>query len=320
MSATSYLRARGSSRRWTPCPARTPSTAVYAAGVIDCVGGTLDGALDLLGAGIGQTRKINITVFAPNTPGDYSNQSIVDPANAIAEGNEFNNNSTIVTKVRTTGDGGKNAFNELTISKTQTAPAGQQRCHQQRRDLRDRGSERGHRSCFQCCGQGHPAGRLHLHRSHRHDARSAGLRLHHGPRQRDQLHRRHAQRHRQHGERPADVQDDSGQGPLVRRAGQLHQHGHRRPGQHDRGGGRDEQHGTGWDEGPGRRRVHRPADHQDRPGQGGTGRDDRVRSDGRATRAPTQRSTSRSATICLPAQPSYRHPTPRAAQARSPAA
>jgi uncharacterized repeat protein (TIGR01451 family) len=94
----------------------------YAAGVIDCVGGTLDGTLDLLGAAIGQTRKIAITVFAPNTPGDYSNQSIVDPANAIAEGNEFNNNSTIVTKVRTTGDLGQNAFNELTISKTQTAP------------------------------------------------------------------------------------------------------------------------------------------------------------------------------------------------------
>jgi uncharacterized repeat protein (TIGR01451 family) len=94
----------------------------YAAGVIDCVGGTLDGTLDLLGAGIGQTRTINITVFAPNTPGDYSNQSIVDPDNAIPEGNEFNNDSTIVTKVRTVGDGGKNAFNELTIKKTQTAP------------------------------------------------------------------------------------------------------------------------------------------------------------------------------------------------------
>ena len=129
----------------------------YAAGVIDCVGGTLDGTLDLLGAAIGQTRTIDITVFAPNTPGDYSNQSIVDPANAIAEGNEFNNNSTIVTKVRTTGDGGKNAFNELTISKTQTRPPGNSVCHQQRRDLRDRRCEHRHRSCLQREGQGHAA-------------------------------------------------------------------------------------------------------------------------------------------------------------------
>ena len=88
---------------------------------------------------VGQSRTINITVFAPNTPGDYPNQSIVDPDNAIPEGNEFNNNSNIVTKVRTVGDGGQNAFNELTITKTQTAPGGQFGVHQQRRDLRDRG-------------------------------------------------------------------------------------------------------------------------------------------------------------------------------------
>lgn len=96
----------------------------HSAGVIDCVGGTLDGTFDLLGGGIEQSRTINITVFAPDTPGDYSNQSIVDPDNAIPEGNEFNNNSTIVTQVRTVGDGGQNAFNELTISKSQIDPAG----------------------------------------------------------------------------------------------------------------------------------------------------------------------------------------------------
>ena len=119
--STSCLRASRFIEAVDTVPGPDAFNCSYAAGVIDCVGGTLDGTLDLLGAAIGQTRKIDITVFAPNTPGDYSNQSIVDPANAIAEGNEFNNNSTIVTKVRTTGDGGKNAFNELTISKTQTA-------------------------------------------------------------------------------------------------------------------------------------------------------------------------------------------------------
>nr|NLI49331.1 DUF11 domain-containing protein [Propionibacterium sp.] len=92
-------------------------------GQIDCVGGTLDGTLDLLGAAIGQNRTIDITVFAPNTPGSYSNQAIVDPGNAIPEGNEFNNVSTITTKVATTGSGGQNAFHELTIAKTQTSPA-----------------------------------------------------------------------------------------------------------------------------------------------------------------------------------------------------
>ena len=94
----------------------------YAAGAIDCVGGTLDGTLDLLGATQGQSRTIDVTVFAPNTPGSYSNQAIVDPDNAIPEGNEFNNNSTITTQVSTTGSGGQNAFNELSIAKTQTSP------------------------------------------------------------------------------------------------------------------------------------------------------------------------------------------------------
>ncbi len=90
---------------------------------IDCTGGTLDGTLDLLVAPMGQSRTIDVTLFAPNTPGDYSNQAIVDPEGAIPEGNEFNNNSIIVTQVRTVGSGGKNAFNELTITKTQDDPA-----------------------------------------------------------------------------------------------------------------------------------------------------------------------------------------------------
>src|SRR5207253_365799 len=89
-----------------------------AVGVVTCTGGTLSGTVNAI-AGVPTSRDIKVTVFAPNTPGTYSNQSEVDPGNAILEGDEFNNISTIQTTVAV---GGANAFNELTITKTQTTP------------------------------------------------------------------------------------------------------------------------------------------------------------------------------------------------------
>ena len=76
-------------------------------GVVNCVGGEI--------AKLGGTAKIKVKIFAPDTPGTYTNQAIVDPDNAIPEGNEFDNQDTQETVVK---NGGAGAFNDLTIEKT----------------------------------------------------------------------------------------------------------------------------------------------------------------------------------------------------------
>jgi len=89
--------------------ASTPSTHFLCTengGVINCVGGEI--------AKLGGTAKIRVKIFAPDTPGTYINQAIVDPDNTIPEGNEFDNQDTQQTVVKNGGDG---AFNDLTIEK-----------------------------------------------------------------------------------------------------------------------------------------------------------------------------------------------------------
>jgi uncharacterized repeat protein (TIGR01451 family) len=79
------------------------------AGIINCNGGNIPAA----GA-----ATLTIKMFAPDTPGTYTNQAIADPDNAINEGNEFNNQASVETVVQ---NGGNGAFNDLTATKT--APA-----------------------------------------------------------------------------------------------------------------------------------------------------------------------------------------------------
>jgi uncharacterized repeat protein (TIGR01451 family) len=84
-------------------------------GYVECRGGQLPGAAlgpPVVPAG---PATITITSFAPDTPGTYINQAIVDPENLIPEGNEFNNQSSAQILVE---DGGNGAFNDLQISKT----------------------------------------------------------------------------------------------------------------------------------------------------------------------------------------------------------
>jgi uncharacterized repeat protein (TIGR01451 family) len=83
-------------------------------GVVTCTGGTLSGTVNAI-AGVPTSRTIVVKLFAPDTPGTYNNVAIVDPANAIPEGDEFNNVSTVETIVV---NGGNDPFNELTIDKT----------------------------------------------------------------------------------------------------------------------------------------------------------------------------------------------------------
>jgi uncharacterized repeat protein (TIGR01451 family) len=59
-------------------------------------------------------------MFAPDLPGNYINQAIVDPDNAIPEGNEFDNISNVPLTVANAGNA---PFKELSIVKTAT-PSG----------------------------------------------------------------------------------------------------------------------------------------------------------------------------------------------------
>ena len=76
--------------------------------VVNCGGGTVPAAGSV---------TLTLKIFAPDTPGDYTNQAIVDPDFKIPEGNEFNNESSVPTVV---ADGGNGAFNDLQIMKTST--------------------------------------------------------------------------------------------------------------------------------------------------------------------------------------------------------
>jgi uncharacterized repeat protein (TIGR01451 family) len=87
-------------------------------GTVTCVGGVLDGTLNTLGVGVPQSRVIQIRAFMPDTPGTYTNRSVVDPANAIPEGNEFNDESDIDTEVK---NAGPNPYIDLKVTKTQSA-------------------------------------------------------------------------------------------------------------------------------------------------------------------------------------------------------
>ncbi|HEV8490600.1 MAG TPA: CARDB domain-containing protein, partial [Candidatus Limnocylindrales bacterium] len=88
-----------------------------AGGTVTCVGGDFSGSINKIpdGAGFVPTeRHIRIKIFAPPAPGTYVNIAVVDPDNLVPEGNEFDNDDAVFTKVTV---GGNNMFNDLTITK-----------------------------------------------------------------------------------------------------------------------------------------------------------------------------------------------------------
>lgn len=95
-------------------PGAFTCTGPDASGVVTCSGGALDGVT--LPGPVADFRIIEINVFAPDTPGAYFNNAFVDPNNAIPEGNEFNNQSTVATIV---ANGGNRPYIDLTIDKSQ---------------------------------------------------------------------------------------------------------------------------------------------------------------------------------------------------------
>ncbi|MFQ6170509.1 CARDB domain-containing protein [Oryzobacter sp. R7] len=97
-------------------------------GVVTCTGGDFSGTVNTIPdtgapppATIPLTRQVQVTVFAPNTPGSYQNTVKIDPNDVVPEGNEFDNTAQVTTSVRTAGDGGQNSFHQLRIDKTATA-------------------------------------------------------------------------------------------------------------------------------------------------------------------------------------------------------
>ena len=89
----------------------------HAGGVVDCTGATVDGTLDLV-ASVPAVREVIIEVFAPVTPGVYTNQALVDPDDTIPEGNETNNQASTTTSVEV---GNANEYIDLEIGKDATA-------------------------------------------------------------------------------------------------------------------------------------------------------------------------------------------------------
>lgn len=87
-------------------------------GTITCTGGDLSGSINTI-TGVPTSRDIRVTLFAPNAPGSITNLATVDPDNIVAEGNEFDNDSSYATTVTV---GGNNMFNELNLTKTQSSP------------------------------------------------------------------------------------------------------------------------------------------------------------------------------------------------------
>ena len=73
-------------------------TCSFASGVVTCSGATLDGTSDLV-PGIDTTRTITVKLRAPLDNGTVTNQARIDPANAIAESNETNNQASQTTTI-----------------------------------------------------------------------------------------------------------------------------------------------------------------------------------------------------------------------------
>ncbi|MBA4180760.1 MAG: hypothetical protein C0506_09250 [Anaerolinea sp.] len=104
-------------------PAAFTCGAPNASNVLTCTGGDLSGTNPAVAlAGVPTSRQIVIRAFMPDEPGTYPNQATVDPYNAIPEGNEFNNQSSLVTVVT---NGGPFPYIDLAIDKTQEVLTGQ---------------------------------------------------------------------------------------------------------------------------------------------------------------------------------------------------
>jgi uncharacterized repeat protein (TIGR01451 family) len=122
-AGTTFMDARDTSAPSDPSRFSCSYDGAPTGGTVTCVGGVLDGTANTLGPTVPTSRQIKIRAFMPDLPGTYTNRSVVDPANAIPEGNEFNNESDVDTEVTNAGN---TPFIDLSIDKTQEAVADQE--------------------------------------------------------------------------------------------------------------------------------------------------------------------------------------------------
>ena len=94
-------------------------TCQLAGQVIRCTGGTLDGSIGQTAQAGDQTRTIHVSAFAPDQPGSYINQAIIDPDNTDPESNETNNQDSVTTVVALGGGG---SYIDLKADSSQSAP------------------------------------------------------------------------------------------------------------------------------------------------------------------------------------------------------
>jgi len=87
--------------------------------VIRCTGGTLDGSIGQTALAGDQTRTIHVNAFAPDQPGSYINQAIIDPDNTDPESNETNNQDSVTTVVALGGGG---SYIDLKADSSQSSP------------------------------------------------------------------------------------------------------------------------------------------------------------------------------------------------------
>jgi uncharacterized repeat protein (TIGR01451 family) len=77
-------------------PGTNAFSCTQAGGVVDCTGGFIPHASS-------GPRQIVVTVFAPGTPGTYTDQVIVNPSQTIPEGDYTNDTSNVSTTVANNG-------------------------------------------------------------------------------------------------------------------------------------------------------------------------------------------------------------------------
>ncbi len=97
-------------------------TCSASSGVVDCVGGRLDGTYSGSLQRPVDVATITINVFAPDAPGTYHNEVRVDPLSAIPEIDETNNLFVLNTNVENTSAAGAGVFKELSISLDEVNP------------------------------------------------------------------------------------------------------------------------------------------------------------------------------------------------------
>lgn len=93
-------------------------------GTLTCANGALAQSPSI---GVPASTVIHVRLFAPPVLSDatthYTNHAVVDPSNAIPEADETNNISDAALTVKLPDAGGKNAYNELSITNVQSNPA-----------------------------------------------------------------------------------------------------------------------------------------------------------------------------------------------------